>query len=133
MLNLLVLGTSTCLTRALGPTPRGRNRQAYADMKGIFSTSLQLILQMNHTAFCVVGPMVEIVFERKFFGSSHKTGFYSIIRIRIQASRPTLYSLAGFGGLAECIPWGAGSQSALHVRINNSQAIHVASIDPSET
>ena len=82
--------------------------------------------------FHILGPMAEIVFEEHSFGSSHETIFYSTIRMRIKASNAKLYSLAGFGGLAECIPRGAGSQSALHVRINNSQAIHVASINPSK-
>ena len=66
-----------------------------------------------------------------------QTAFYQatsnfIMRIRITFSKPALRSLTGFGGLAECLPWGARSQSALHVSIYNGQTIHVAGIDPSK-
>ena len=66
-----------------------------------------------------------------------QTAFYLatsifIMPIRTLLSNPALPSLTGFGGLTECLPWGASSQSALHVSIYNGQTIHVAGIDPSK-
>lgn len=80
--------------------------------------------------------MFEVLFEERFYNkTSHHTGFYSIIPIRIMASSPTLRSLAfgGLGSLVERLPRSASSQSALHVRVDNRQTIYVAGINPSET
>lgn len=83
--------------------------------------------------FHAIGPMCEIMLEEHSYDTSHETGFYSIIQIRIMLSSPTLCSLAGFSSLAECLPRGASSQSALHVSIDNSQTINVAGINPAKT
>lgn len=132
--------------------------------------------------FYSIGATLEIILEEFSSGTSREMGFYSIIRIRTIISSPALCFLAGFSGLAECLPRGTGSlhhgfrislfgprghseplntsreensqgmshdstfwfkegnsesgntyQSALHVGTDNSQTIHVAGIDPSET
>ena len=62
----------------------------------------------------------------------HLAASIFVMRITVMLSNPALRSLTGFGGLAECLPWSASSQSALHVSIYNGQTIHVAGIDPSK-